>query len=240
MTDDRARAMPSLPVEPTAGDGADAPGSGAGGRFARRLPSGRHGLPRAFVVRNQRERVLDAAARAVAEKGYTATRVVDITDRAGVSRKTFYELFTDKEDCFLAAFDTVAGLMFGQVRTAFERDAAVRPWRERVRSGLQVFVDLLAAEPAFARMCLVEVKYAGPQALLRLDAGKQTFLAYLEAARDEPDAADDVPDIAGELVVGGMLDVIERRVVAGQADALGELVEPFMALVDRIYFGAPR
>jgi|HigsolmetaAR201D_1030396.scaffolds.fasta_scaffold00263_8 AcrR family transcriptional regulator len=241
--------MSSLPVEPTAGD--ERPAGEPGevrlpetlgpprGRFARRLPSGRHGLPRAFVVRNQRERVLDAAAQAVAEKGYTATRVADITEGAGVSRKTFYELFSDKEDCFLAAFDTVANLLFKQVAQAYEDDADVRPWRERIRAGLETFLNLLAAEPAFARMCLVEARYAGPHALARLEAGKRTFMSYLRAGREQPEAAEDIPEKAEELLIGGMYDMIERRVLAGEAATLPELAASFMAFVDRIYFGGP-
>lgn len=236
--------MSPTPVEPTAGDdpAADEAASetSLGGRFARRLPSGRHGLPRAFVVRNQRERVLEAAARAVAEKGYATTRVVDITDRAGVSRKTFYELFTDKEDCFLAAFDTVANLMFVQVSQAFEEGEADRPWRERVRAGFAAFLELLAVEPAFARMCLVEVKYAGPHALRRLEASKQTFLAYMAAGRDEVAGAADLPELTEEVIVGGMYDAIERRVVAGDAESLPELLDPFLDVVDRLYVTAHR
>jgi len=231
--------MTPTPGESTADDdravGEGTPEAPLRGRFARRLPSGRHGLPRAFVVRNQRERVLDAAARAVADKGYTAIRVVDITEGAGVSRKTFYELFTDKEDCFLAAFDTVANLMFNEVSHAFEDAAGARPWRERVRAGFEAFLGLLAAEPAFARMCLVEVKYAGPQALMRLETSKRTFLGYMAAARQEVPGASALPTVTEEVIVGGMYDVIERRVLAGEAGALPELIEPFLELIDRIY-----
>jgi AcrR family transcriptional regulator len=231
--------MSPTPADPTADDGAAADDGASeaplGGRFVRRLPSGRHGLPRAFVVRNQRERVLEAAARAVADKGYAATRVVDITDRAGVSRKTFYELFTDKEDCFLAAFDTVANLMFVQVSQAFEDGEGQRPWRERVRAGFEAFLEILAAEPAFARMCLVEVKYAGPHALRRLEASKRTFLGYLAAGRDEVAGAAGLPTLSEEVVVGGMYDAIERRVLAGEAEALPDMLDPFLDLIDHLY-----
>src|SRR3954449_5882078 len=84
-------------------------------RPASQLPKGRHGLSRAFIAHNQRERLLDAIANVVAEKGYAATRVADITDYAGVSRKTFYELFTDKEDCFLAAYDAITALLMDRM-----------------------------------------------------------------------------------------------------------------------------
>src|ERR1700753_1712863 len=70
------------------------------------LPRGRHGLPHAFIVTNQRERLLSAIAIACTTKSYPTVTIKDITDGARVSRRTFYDLFTDKEDCFLAAYDT--------------------------------------------------------------------------------------------------------------------------------------
>ena len=70
-----------------------------------RLPPGRHGLPRDFVVHNQRERLIAGLAEAVAEKGYGGTTIADITRHAAVSRRTFYEHFDGKDECFVAAFD---------------------------------------------------------------------------------------------------------------------------------------
>src|SRR3954454_16600463 len=85
---------------------------------AQPLPKGRHGLSRQFIASNQRERLLEAIANVVAEKGYAGTRVADITNYAGVSRKTFYELFTDKEECFLAAFDAITKLLMDRMAQA--------------------------------------------------------------------------------------------------------------------------
>src|SRR5690242_1893989 len=93
----------------------------AADRVPERLPRGRHGLPRRFIVHNQRERMLLAVAESVAEQGYATTTVADIIARARLSRRTFYEHFADKEECFLAAYDTVAGQLLSAVGQAYEQ-----------------------------------------------------------------------------------------------------------------------
>ena len=81
-----------------------------------RLPSGRHGLPRETVAASQRARMIDAMAAVVAEKGYAATTVADVVERAGVSRRTFYEQFADKEACFLAAYEVGLAVVLDRIR----------------------------------------------------------------------------------------------------------------------------
>ena len=115
---------------------------------ASRLPSGRHGLARETVVASQRARLIDAMAQVVAEKGYAATTVADVVERAGVSRRTFYEQFADKEACFLAAYDVGLAAVLGRIRETVEvRPAAV--WRERARAGVEAFLALLASDALF-------------------------------------------------------------------------------------------
>ena len=87
-----------------------------------RLPPGRHGLPRDFVVHNQRERLIAGLAEAVAEKGYGGTTIADITRHAAVSRRTFYEHFDGKDECFVAAFDTVTVQLRERVEEAFKTE----------------------------------------------------------------------------------------------------------------------
>src|ERR1700755_3613290 len=87
---------------------------------APRLPAGRHGLPREFIAQNQRERIITALVDTVAERGYNATTVANITKAASVSRRTFYEHFADKEACFLAAYDMVADHIRASMRAAAE------------------------------------------------------------------------------------------------------------------------
>src|SRR4051794_24270823 len=133
----------------------------------RALPRGPHGLSRSEVELSQRARLLQAATDAVAELGYVKTTVADILGRAGVSRATFYQLFSDKEDCFQAAYqasaDLVASIMANeleQVRAGGERDPLAR--LDRV---LGVYLLALKAAPALARVFLVEVYAAGPVAI---------------------------------------------------------------------------
>src|SRR4051794_6979537 len=100
-----------------------------------RLPRGRHGLSRDEVAAQQRNRLLAATVDVVAELGYPETRVVDIIKRAGVSRKTFYELFEDKESCFLATFDVAAGALLYVTNMGYESEPDA-PWVDRIRLGL--------------------------------------------------------------------------------------------------------
>ena len=76
----------------------------------RRLPRGSHGLDRDVVEASQRTRLLEAVGRAVAERGYAAATIDDVVRRAGVSKKTFYDHFADKQDCFLAAYESSRSL----------------------------------------------------------------------------------------------------------------------------------
>src|SRR4051794_24859038 len=85
-----------------------------------RLPRGRHGLPREAVAESQRNRIHQGMIEVVSERGYPETRVVDVIGVAGVSRKTFYELFDSKEDCFLAAYDVLVGNLVSDTAEGFE------------------------------------------------------------------------------------------------------------------------
>src|SRR5689334_4382607 len=114
----------------------------------RELPRGPHRLTRETVMESQRGRMLDAMAQAVAEKGYPATTVADVIARAGVSRKTFYEQFRDKEDCFLAAYDTGVDLLLGTLR---EAGADAPDLLTRARARTRAYLETLAEEPGFAR-----------------------------------------------------------------------------------------
>jgi AcrR family transcriptional regulator len=188
-------------------------------RVPERLPRGRHGLPRRFIVHNQRERMLLAVAEAVAEQGFATTTVADIIARARLSRRTFYEHFADKEECYLAAYDTVVEQLLGAVGQAYEQ---ADDWSQKVHDGLETFLAYLAAEPAFARMCIVEVVAAGPDARNRRDAAMRVFVDFLEPGRAEAPKGLVVPALAAEVVVGGIYEIIYSRL---QRDAAGELVE---------------
>ena len=130
------------------------------------LPRGRHAAPREVVWESQRGRLLSAMAEVVASKGYGTVAVRDVIARAGVSRKTFYEHFDNKEECFLAAYDAGVASMLEAIGDAIRAAAPDGPLAI-ARAGTARYLDTLAANPAFARTFLVEVSAAGPAALER-------------------------------------------------------------------------
>jgi AcrR family transcriptional regulator len=208
--------------------------SGSGGSSGQ-LPKGRHGLSREFVARNQRERLLDGIANVVAAKGYAATRVVDITDHAGVSRKTFYELFTDKEDCFLAAYDAITALLMDKMARALEA-VADDTWEAKVHALLGEFLNFLAAEPAFARMCIVEVLGSGPRGLARRDAAIEAFFPIVDQIpRQQPGADQWLSDLTPVFVTGGILEVVYAAIRRGETASLPDLEEDLTRLAFRSY-----
>ena len=209
---------------------------------AARLPSGRHGLPRETVAASQRGRLLDAMAQVVAEKGYAATTVADVVERAGVSRRTFYEQFADKEACFLAAYDAGLAAVLGRIRETVEADPAAG-WREQARAGVEAFLALLASEPAFARALQVEILTAGPAALERRDGMLVVFAGIWrnvhEAARAEEPALPALPDEVFTVLTAGLEELIRDCVRTRGTAALPELAEPILRTVFAVFGAAP-
>jgi AcrR family transcriptional regulator len=191
------------------------------GREPHQLPPGRHGLPRAFVAQNQRDRLLSAVADVVSAAGYGDMSVEDVIVTAGVSRRTFYEHFKNKDDAFLAAYDQIVELLLGQVRAAYLSE---EDFIGRLRAGLGAFLELLAREPAFARMCIVEVAAAGIEAVRRRNETMATFARLIdENARDLETPLAPSP-LTGETIVGGIFEVVYTRVVQGEIRSLPELL----------------
>jgi AcrR family transcriptional regulator len=182
------------------------------------LPSGRHGLSRRYVLRHQRERIVAAVTQAVAERGYAQTTVGDIVTEARLSRRTFYEHFTDKEDCFLAAYDAAVERVVGVVGQAYR---AEERWSDGVRAALESFVALLVAEPELGRLCLVEAVAAGPAAHRRRERVMRRFAAEVRnvGERQVP-AGVSVPPLAAELVVGGLHEIVSARFLADRPESL--------------------
>jgi AcrR family transcriptional regulator len=198
-----------------------------------RLPSGRHRLTREAVIESQRGRLLFAIAQVVAEKGYAATTVADIVDRASVSRSTFYEQFPDKEACFLAMFNFGVEFVLGQMLEAREQLGPDQDWRAHVRSDLVTYLNVLAAEPAFAWALHVEVLAAGPAALERRAQIFALFTARTrrihELARSADPSHPKLPPEVFELHTGGMDELIRERLRTRGVPGLAELAEPVVA-----------
>lgn len=201
-----------------------------------RLPPGRHGLPRDFVVHNQRERLIAGLAEAVAEKGYGGTTIADITRHAAVSRRTFYEHFDGKDECFVAAFDTVTEQLRERVEAAFKTEDE---WADGIRAAIGAMLTFLASEPNLARLAMVEALVAGPVVVERYDAAVQTFLPYLNAGREgrSKKILDRLSDSTEEALVGGMISLIARRIVAGHSDELESLLPDLVEFTLAPYVG---
>lgn len=200
---------------PASGAAADAP----------RLPPGRHGLPRAYVEESQRERLLNGVVEAVAEHGYDAASISRITEAAGISRRTFYEHFENKEECFLAAFELIDAHIREAMLTA---PGAAADWPARVRGRLAGLLDALAADPAVARFYLVEPLAAGGEVAARYRDATQLLAALL---RPEAENASLDLEVRDQALVGGVTAVIVRRLNAGAPNRLPELLPELVEMI---------
>jgi AcrR family transcriptional regulator len=202
-----------------------------------RLPPGRHGLPREFVTHNQRERLIAGIAEAIAENGYAGTTIAHITRAAAVSRRTFYEHFSSKDECFVAAYDTVMKELQERVSAAFEES---EEWPQAIRGGIEAMLEFLAAEPNLARLCMVEALVAGPAVVERYDAAIQSFVPYFQQGREgrPPEVLARLSPTTEEALVGGMVSLISRRIIAGKTEELEELLPDLVEFTLTPYLGS--
>ncbi len=190
-----------------------------------RLPAGRHGLPRSFVAHNQRLRLLAAMLRLLPSYGYLSLTLGQLTADAGVSRAAFYDQFSSKEECFLAAYDVASEWLCEEVRASVD---GIGDWDERVRLGVSAALRLLSANPQVAHLIAVEVYRAGEGAWERQ---QRMFDRFAAALRDGHPGRAGLPDDMADLLLGGAVSLIGRYVAAGEIERLPEATE---ALVDFI------
>lgn len=187
-----------------------------------RLPPGRHSVPTEEVARQQRERLMAGMLDAIGEQGYVATSVADVLARAGVSRRTFYEHFSDKEDCFLQAYDHVVRILTEAIR---EVVADLSDWRAAIRDGLQLLLVTVAEHPRLARACIVEILAVGPEGMRHREAAMAPFQGLFEAGHQAVAGAAPLPPTVAETLVGGILETITARVMRGEADQVPRLLD---------------
>jgi AcrR family transcriptional regulator len=183
------------------------------------LPRGPHSLSRAEIVASQRARLLTAAIDAVASKGYVATVVNDVTTRAGVSRRTLYELFEDLEACFLEAYVAATSGLVDRVRAAAE---------DGTEEALRAYLSALETEPAFARVFLLEATAAGPAVLDARDAAHDALASVLVAEPQERRRTAGVSHPLGRAVLGATNELAAGLLLRGRAAELRGLV-PLLA-----------
>ncbi|HEX2070693.1 MAG TPA: TetR/AcrR family transcriptional regulator [Thermoleophilaceae bacterium] len=215
--------------------------SGSGGtpprRPARRrpdqIPGGRHGLAPEEVAESQRSRILAAMTDAVGRDGYQTARVADVIAHAGVSRKTFYEHFEDKEHCFIAAYQQALARLLSVTLEAFE---AQDEWVDQLRAGLTALLNALAYEPTVARVCFVEVLAAGPNAVATRNEAMRGFAYIYDSGRLESDG--DLPGFTGISMVGGLSEILYREITAGATAELPQLIPELMYMSVLPFVGA--
>jgi AcrR family transcriptional regulator len=203
-------------------------------RTVRRLPSSpepAHGLPTEI----QRNRLLSAAIRSLDASGYANTSVAQITSRARVSRRTFYELFATREECLLAVFDDVIELI--------ERDLAVAelqalPWRERVRLGLWTILSFFEREPTMARVCVVQSLQGDAKLLVRREALLARLAAIVDEGRKASVKASHATPLTAEGLVGAALSILYTRLMRERREPLTDLLSELMGLIVLPYLGS--
>jgi AcrR family transcriptional regulator len=186
------------------------------------------------VATSQRQRILEAMVDVVAELGYPETRVVDVIKRARVSRKTFYEFFDDREDCFLAAYDVALGDLYRGTEVAYE-SASGKPWAERVRIALQTFLGMIAESPELAKFCMIDVLAAGPRALARRDAAIRQFTGIIDAGRAETER--DLPAITALSIAGGINELIYSELLKGAGPQLPQRLPEIVYWITQPFLG---
>ena len=200
-----------------------------------RPPPGRQQLSREFITQHQRARIVAALAEEVAAKGYRAVTVADIVRRAGIARNTFYDNFSSKEDCFLAAQQYGAEEALRRVVAAA---AEVDSWQARVEAGLAAFLAAVAEEPALARTCFVEALSAGAPAIERYEQSLQAFIPLFRIGRKVSPHGEELPETLEETLTGGVFWVIYQRIVTGDTERIEEILPELLEFILTPYVGA--
>jgi AcrR family transcriptional regulator len=183
-----------------------------------RLPSGRHDLPRQFVVQNQRERIVDATAAIVAEKGLANLTIPEIAKRANVSHQTFYEMYPTKQDAFLGA--QKVGMHQALLVTGRAYEEHKDDWPRAVAAGLHTLLGYLASEPAHSHLILVDTFAASPEAIEIRDTSIHAFAAYLQPGYHHAPKGSEIPGVAPEAIAGGIWQVLNYYIEDERTDEL--------------------
>lgn len=185
-----------------------------------RIPP-RSGLSRAEVIANQRRRILDGLAAALAYHGYEDTKITDIVELAGVSRPTFYEYFEGKEQCFGAAYEDGVERLTAVVEAALEHEGQ-GGWTTDVSAALRAGLDFLAADPLLAHLLLVESLAASRPARLEHERTLARLADALRPPATDSAGESDVSEETARLLAGGLASHLSGRVLAGEAERLAD------------------
>ncbi len=207
-------------MPPAGGEGAPAPNG-----------LGRQG---AHVIEMQRRRLLRAFLELVSEHGLQGAGIGPMCKRAGVSRRTFYEVFTDHDACVLAALEDALWRIRECVLPAYEGE---HKWSARIRAALLALLECFDAEPGLARLCVIEMLRAAPEVSVRRKHVLDTLATAVDGGRRESKQGDALPPLTAQGVVGGALSVVHARLLEEPHAPLIELAGPLMAMIVHPYLG---
>lgn len=200
----------------------------------RRFSSTEAGPGRVQIAEIQRSRLLAAAAETIDERGYLDTTVADVTQRAGVSRRTFYELFGNREDCLTAVLEEVVGLIQAELADA---NLDGLDWHERIRIGLWVILSFLDLEPMLARVCVVQATQGGPAVLKCREAVLARLAVVVDAGRRQHVGAKRCTPLVAEGVIGAAFMILQARLSRREATPLTSLQGELVAMIVLPYLG---
>jgi AcrR family transcriptional regulator len=189
---------------------------------------------RTQVAEIQRARMLGAMVREISERGAASVSVAHVVARSGVSRRTFYEIFDDREDCFFAAFDDALKGIAAVVLPAYESSGS---WSAKLRAALTAALEWLDYDRAMARLLLVESLAAGPLTLERRQNVLAQVIEVVDQGYAEGKGTTEPPGLIGEGIVGGVLSVLHRRLAEQDSASLVDLVGPLMGMIVLPYLG---
>jgi len=197
-------------------------------------PSAETASPAEAVTRHQRRRILDAVTELVARRGYQATTLELIAKTAGVAFVTFYEHFDDKQQAVVAAFDEAVADAGARLDEAVDPGAS---WPEQIEAGLREVVALALENPDRARLCLIEIQAAGPEALARYEAVLESVSPKLREGRALAVDPDRLPRSLEESTAGGLAWLLHQQLVTGREDELAAMLPDMLAIVLSPYLG---
>jgi AcrR family transcriptional regulator len=192
-------------------------------------------LSRRQVSEIQRSRMLSAAVDTVNDVGYARMTVAHVISRARVSRKTFYDVFADREDCFLAAYEQAVARARMRAAEAYARKDG---WREGVRAALGRLLMFMDEEPGLAKLCIVEALGAGEKVLDRRAELVEEMAGVIDQGRHLSDSAHEPAFVTAEGIVGGVLAVLHTRLLDESDEPLTDLLGPLMSMIVLPYLGA--
>lgn len=193
------------------------------------------GFGHAQVAQIQRARILTAMFEVACELGAASVSVAHVVERSGVSRRTFYDTFTDREDCFRAAFEDALAFASERVLPAY---CAESKWRDRIAAGLTALLEFLDEEPTIGRLLIVESVAGGRQTLERRNEVLKQLACVVDEGRGQSASIGSPPPLTAEGLVGGALAVIHARIAQAEREPLVGLANQLTSMIVLPYLGS--